>query len=572
MRTSIVSAWATWALGVLSLAAACGPAGARRGDASPGTSAAEDIALARAQNRRPGFTWQEFSPAALAEARRAGKYVLLDCVATWCHWCHVMDETTYTDPALGQLLRERFVALRVDVDARPDIASRYEAWGWPATVLFSPAGEQLGAYRGYLSPDELRERLQAALATEGRGPGTTEIPSALRESAPLAALGWAGVRTARDLDGYYDTEHGSWGPKQKIVMGGNLEFELLRARHGDAAALGRARFTLDQQRALLDPVWGGLYQYSTGGDWAHPHFEKRLAIQAAGIEAYARAYALTGELSFVQAAADIDGYVRRFLQNKDGEFLVSQDADLGGYAHDPAGEKPRFVDGHDYYKKDDAGRRALGLPRVDDHVYAQENGQGIAALCTLAASLRQRATGAEDAARHFSADAEPLRRAEHAAERLLRSHVTADGSVVRLDAAGKAQPVRYLADAAALGRGLACLAAQTRKPAYLTAASRIATALARDFGGGPDGLLLASTPDPAAGGVFARRQAPFDPNVVAARFLLSLSRLGGGPALRQRALTLLSGLAAPARLADQGRWLGEFLVALDEAGVLPWVS
>ena len=53
-----------------------------------------------------------------------------------------------------------------------------------------------------------------------------------------------------------------------------------------------ARETLDAQRQLIDPVWGGVYQYSTDGDWKHPHFEKIMQMQAENLRIYAQAYAL----------------------------------------------------------------------------------------------------------------------------------------------------------------------------------------------------------------------------------------------------------------------------------------
>src|SRR5689334_10351085 len=42
-------------------------------------------------------TWGD---SAFAEAAREHKFVLLDLHAVWCHWCHVMDTTTYEDPAV----------------------------------------------------------------------------------------------------------------------------------------------------------------------------------------------------------------------------------------------------------------------------------------------------------------------------------------------------------------------------------------------------------------------------------------------------------------------------------------
>ncbi len=94
-----------------------------------------------------------------ARAKQERRFIILDCAAEWCHWCHVMDETTYLDPDIGRTLSNRFVAIRVDIDARPDLAERYGAWGWPATVIFSPDAEELGKFRGYLAPEELKTAL-----------------------------------------------------------------------------------------------------------------------------------------------------------------------------------------------------------------------------------------------------------------------------------------------------------------------------------------------------------------------------------------------------------------------------
>lgn len=68
--------------------------------------------------------WQPWSDQIFAHAAKEQKLVLLDLGAGWCHWCHVMDEQTYADPAVSALLREKYLAVRVDADARPDLANR----------------------------------------------------------------------------------------------------------------------------------------------------------------------------------------------------------------------------------------------------------------------------------------------------------------------------------------------------------------------------------------------------------------------------------------------------------------
>src|SRR5262245_58887646 len=98
----------------------------------------------------PAIAWEPWSEGAFERAEREGKLVLLDLEAGWCHWCHVMDEVTYRDPAVAQLVREHYVALRVDQDARPDLSNRYEDYGWPATIVLRGDGLELAKRLGYL--------------------------------------------------------------------------------------------------------------------------------------------------------------------------------------------------------------------------------------------------------------------------------------------------------------------------------------------------------------------------------------------------------------------------------------
>jgi uncharacterized protein YyaL (SSP411 family) len=518
-----------------------------------GTPAEVDVAIARARGATQGFVWHAWSSEAFAEAKREGKLILLDGAAEWCHWCHVMDATTYKDPEVGRALRERFVAIRIDVDEHPDLAERYGAWGWPATILLSPDAQELGKYRGYLPAEELRKVLAEAVASRAQVIDRALGPADL--APPVAALGWIAGRALVDLDGWYDEKESGWGARQKAPLGANVEVELTRAAHGDADALARATSTLVKQRALLDPVWGGVYQYSAGATWTEPHYEKLMTFQAANLEAYARAYARTKDPAMLASAAGIARYMGTFLSNAEGAFLVSQDADVG--AHD---ERATFVDGDVYYRLGDAARRALGLPRVDEHVYGHENGLAIAAYATLYEATR---------------DPSVLARARLAADVVRRALVGADGSVRRDHHDQREHAARYLVDAAALGRALARLAEALGPDsldgaAYRDAALAIATSMQRDFADEASGAFWDRTVDPAAAGVFAERARPLGPNVLAARFLASVGRVTKDASWGERARRTLAAVCTPRALDARGRDLGEVLLALDEAGAIAW--
>ncbi len=501
---------------------------------------AVDIAKARAAGNEQLFTWAPWSKETFARARAEHRFILLHGAAVWCHWCHVMEAVTYRDPAVGRLLRERFIAIRVDIDARPDLAERYGDWGWPATILFSPDAAEVGKFRGYLPPEELLQALTAVSAGKVDASAATDgEPGA--SSAPVAALPWIYERVQRDFDGYYDAAHGGWGMRQKAPLGVNAQFELTRGADGDPAALARALFTLREQAALIDPVWGGIYQYSVGGGWHEPHFEKLMQFQAANLEAYALGFRVSKEPELRADAEAIAAYVARFLTAPNGTFYVSQDADVG--AHD---EHARFVDGHVYYASDERARLKLGVPDVDQHVYALENGLMIAALCSSFEATR---------------DPHALAMARRAADAVLASHLQASGSV--LHDAQSSDKVHFLADGAALGRALVRLFELTREPSYLAAAQRIVAGLEPLFDAS-SGAYFAHDADPDAAGVFAARRHPFEPNVRMARFLGELANATGDAHYGLRARTVLAAVSTPAALDAQGRLLGEYLLALRE--------
>src|SRR5262249_59830844 len=72
------------------------------------------------------LAWQPWSDAVFTQARQQKRFVLLDLEAVWCHWCHVMDENTYSDAAVIRMLREHYIVVKADQDARPDLSNRYE--------------------------------------------------------------------------------------------------------------------------------------------------------------------------------------------------------------------------------------------------------------------------------------------------------------------------------------------------------------------------------------------------------------------------------------------------------------
>src|SRR3989338_7065665 len=87
-----------------------------------------------------GINWLEWSEEAFEKAKRENKPVLLDIHGVWCHWCHVMQDTTYSDEIVIETVNEKFIPIKVDTDKRPDINERYNQGGWPTTAFLTPEG------------------------------------------------------------------------------------------------------------------------------------------------------------------------------------------------------------------------------------------------------------------------------------------------------------------------------------------------------------------------------------------------------------------------------------------------
>jgi len=383
--------------------------------------------------------WQSWSDDVFAEAKRDHKFVLLDLEAVWCHWCHVMDAETYKDPAVMSLLQAKYVLVKVDQDSRPDLSNRYEDYGWPATVVFNADGGEIVKRQGYIAPKEMRAMLQAIIDDPTPGPSVTNAPQVKLTAAKSSQFSPELVAELhKNFDAQYDTAAAGWGFGHKYLDGDSVEYAMYLAARGDKQAAQRARDTLRQNLKLIDPVWGGEYQYSVDGNWDEPHFEKLIGVQAQTIRIYSLAYEQWHDPAYLRAAQSVHAYVENFLMAPSGVFYVSQDADVIEGQHSAG-----------YFKLSDAERRKQGIPRVDQHIYARENGWMITALCELYKAGRDQATLAE---------------AKRAAFWIVENRSLPHGGF-RHDEHDVAGP--YLGDTLAMGQGFFALYKVTHEDAYL---------------------------------------------------------------------------------------------------------
>jgi uncharacterized protein len=340
---------------------------------TPNSLARASSSYLRSAMRQP-IRWHEWGQEAFAAAKRLNKPILLDIGAVWCHWCHVMDRESYDDPEIAQIVNERFVAIKVDRDERPDIDARYQVavqalsgqGGWPLTAFLTPDGKP---YFGgtYFPPDEhygrpsfRRVLLSISDAFHEKNVDVTEqakmVEGAIAHSESFAAK--SGDISLRVVDEIvqaclkmFDPENGGFGSAPKFPHPSALDLLMDRYVKGAGedqrrgAALrtgGDARLPTDILREVFtttlekmarggvyDQLAGGFHRYSVDERWVVPHFEKMSYDNSELLKNYVHAYQATGSEFFKNVARDIIRWMDEWLSDREhGGFYASQDADI----------------------------------------------------------------------------------------------------------------------------------------------------------------------------------------------------------------------------------------------------
>jgi uncharacterized protein YyaL (SSP411 family) len=463
-------------------------------------------------NRAAEIGWREWGAEAFTAARDEDKPILLGISAVWCHWCHVMDETTYSDQGVIDIINREYIPIRVDNDLRPDVNSRYNMGGWPTTAFLTPQGDILTGAT-YLPPEQMLGSLQrvAGFYRTRKPEIVTQVLESRKKASTMVAAS-AGSLDPRLVDAVlaavenaYDRTYGGFGGSPKFPQTEAIALLVEQAaRRDEPQLLEMARFTLRQMAGggTYDHVEGGFFRYSTTQDWSVPHFEKMLEDHGGLLSALA----LAGEGEILDSAtAYLDG--------------VLQDAATGLYAGS------QDADEH-YYALDAAGRAGLELPYVDRRIYSNWN--AMLAVAYLEADSRLGRPALREAAGRLL-------------DRLFRDSFTPSGGMLHAEGKGGQlgdQVWALLAAVRAFQAGLG--------ETWLTAAGQLATHLEGAYADSDFGGYF----DHAAGESLGRledRLKPISENSVAALALFELGTLVGGEHVEHGRRALESVAMLPAR-------------------------
>jgi uncharacterized protein YyaL (SSP411 family) len=306
--------------------------------------------------------WHEWGEEAFATAQRENKPILLDIGAVWCHWCHVMDRESYDDLEVAQIVNERFIAVKVDRDERPDIDSRYQVavsaisgqGGWPLTAFLTSDGKPF--YGGtYFPPSDQYgrpsfKRVLRSIADAYREKNVDVVEQAkMVEGSISQAESFAGRSTefspgvittiVKSVLGMFDETNGGFGSAPKFPHPAALDLLIDQySRSGDQQLRDVFVATLEKMArgGVYDQLAGGFHRYSVDERWIVPHFEKMCYDNSELLKNYVHAYQATGSEFFADVTRDIIRWMDEWLSDREhGGFYASQDAD---YSMDDDGD------------------------------------------------------------------------------------------------------------------------------------------------------------------------------------------------------------------------------------------
>ena len=259
-----------------------------------------------------------------------------------------MAHESFEDEAIGRLVNEGFVAIKVDREERPDVDAVYMQatqamtgqGGWPMTVFATPDGQPF--FCGTYYPKEQFAGLLRAIGQAWRDQREDVVAQGIQVVEAIAGTPLRGEAeiTMAMLDGAaalvargHDQVNGGFGGAPKFPPHMVLHF-LLRQQHraADGGSLEIARHTCEAMArgGLFDQVGGGFHRYTVDATWTVPHFEKMLYDNALLLRVYTELWRLTGDTMAARVAQETADFLLRDMRTGEGGFASALDADTDG--------------------------------------------------------------------------------------------------------------------------------------------------------------------------------------------------------------------------------------------------
>lgn len=299
------------------------------------------------EHARDPVDWFPWGEEALALAVAENKPIFLSIGYSACHYCHVMHDEVFATDDVAALLNERFIAIKVDREERPDLDATYMAAlsrftsspGWPATLFLTPQRDPFfGAT--YLQHDRFLQAARRASVAwkENDGGAVSVLPikdvlaDGLLPKGTSVGVDELQAFAKASVDDF-DMARGGLKGNAKFPVPPRLSFLLHAARKWDLPEVTSAlRITLGaiERSALRDPVSYGFHRYTIDPGWSTPHYEIMLYDVAQLATLFFEAAVVLSEPSYTGIAEETLEFLEGDMLVPNSGFAASFDADTGG--------------------------------------------------------------------------------------------------------------------------------------------------------------------------------------------------------------------------------------------------
>ncbi len=316
-------------------------------------SLANEVSPYLLQHSMNPVRWYPWNDTTLSIAKEENKMLLISIGYSSCHWCHVMENESFMDPEVAEIMNRYYICVKVDREERPDIDQLYmnavqiitRRGGWPLNCFALPDGRPV--YGGtYFPKEQWKDILESLHTTWDNTPSRViEVADELEDGianseiihrkAPVEPSKHKELlhATVQSIELLLDQKNGGIMGAPKFPMAGLLKFLLIYSTHGQNSNIDSfIDTTLDKiyRGGIHDHVGGGFFRYSVDEKWHVPHFEKMLYDNALLIELYALAYRTNKNPNYRTAATRAITFMTEWLRSPDDAFYSALDADSNG--------------------------------------------------------------------------------------------------------------------------------------------------------------------------------------------------------------------------------------------------
>ena len=295
--------------------------------------------------------WKAWHPSVFEKVQELNRLVIVSIGYSTCHWCHVMEEESFTHTAVAEVMNRDFISIKVDREEHPDVDAYYmkavqlmtKQGGWPLNVVCLPDGRPIWGGTYFPQRTWLDALEQLAQLHQNKPEATLEFATKLQEGIYIMGLAPTAQEEHRfNLDVLlekwkqsFDLDYGGYQRAPKFMMPTNL---LYLQKFGD---LKRDKDILDYiDLTLTRMAWGGIFDVIEGGfsrysvdfKWHIPHFEKMLYDNAQLLSVYSDAYKRTSNPLYLEIIEKTVQFIQANWQSPWGGVYSALDADSLGPA------------------------------------------------------------------------------------------------------------------------------------------------------------------------------------------------------------------------------------------------